>query len=555
MKKGLIFALTGALFANVPPNETTIPQLKELERSQENLTRPKLSPIKNVSSAILKNAEKISFVFNGVVFSGTSPLTEAEMQSVFKPYLHKKISVSKFQMLVAKLNNKFMAAGFILSKAYIPKQKARAGVIKLNLIAGHFRKYIIVGNPPANIREKIEHLIKPVMQEKPMNTKTLEHALFTLNNIPGFSIKSIISPNKKYEHAANLTLITKTLDTFVSAQADNYLNKLDGSVRIGATFENYDVFPGGMLAASVSQSINPEVSDYMILRSKLPLGKNGDFMQLRYTTLKNKPNYATLNIPTGNDENIGRSKLWQISFTHPIEQTRLYSQNIFFELSKNKNSLNSETFTNDFEDNISAMKLGSSWNFIGPKYTKNKLSITWTHGLGSAFGAGYENPSRQGGELNFDKLNVNLISHRFITPILQGEMHIYAQTGYNVLLSAEEFAFGGRYCGIGYDPSEMMGDDGFCIHKQLNMILPKPNKVGLKNWYAFAFHDNGAIKNKSHDTNSIAYDEASSFGLGLGMQFSSNIHAKLLYGLPLDHDIGLERNRKGRLFFNVSYHD
>lgn len=532
--------------------ESTISQLKELERADESFAGPKYTKPQVKKAGVIKNAEKVKFVLKGIVFSGKSPIPEQEMQQVFAKYLNKKISVQKLHELVQELSNTFMSKGYILSKAYIPKQKSKNGIIKISIIAGHFKSYTIAGNPPANIKAKIDELIKPVMREHPMNTKTLENALLTINQIPGCSVRSIISPHKNIDQAAHLTLVTEVKDSYFSAHADNYLNRVDGSVRLDAELKNYDVFPGSELGIRASQTVNPEVSHYIILNSKFPLGLKGNFVNFSYTSLKNRPNYSAIGFTI---DTTGRSKIWRVSVTHPIINTRLYSQNIFFDLKKANTTLESTTA---FDDRIAAFDIGSSWSFLGPKFSKSNIAITWEHGLGSAFGAGKttQNLSRQDGSFNFNKFNLHFKSSKFINPIMNASIDVYAQTSYDVLLAPEEFAFGGRYCGIGYDPSEMMGDDGYCVHKQLNILLPKPNKVGLKNWYAFAFHDNGIIKNRTIDTSTaLKRDEASSFGLGLGMQFNSKIHAKLLYGLPLDHDIGLENNRKGRLFFNVSYHD
>ena len=559
MKRTLYLSVFLSGFSYANPNiqqESAISQLQELERDTDNNLAPRVSPIKQTQVKSIKNADKIMFVFKGVVLEGKSPLSQAEMLATFADYKHKKISVSMFQKLVNRLNSKFMAAGYILTRAYIPHQKAKNGVIKVAIAAGHFTGYDVMGNPPKSMREKIDHLIKPVLKEKPVNIKTLEHALLVLNQIPGFSVKSVISPNKKQKHAVHLTLITKSLATHLSAFSDNYLNRLDGSARLTANFDNYDVFPGSMLGLRISQTINPEVSNYMVATSKFPLGKNGDYLGLKYTTIKNSPNYSVLNPALASSQSAANSKTWQLSVTHPMQQTRLYSQDIFFDLNKITSNLDNSVFGNDFEDRISTMRLGSSWNFIGPKFSKARMTLSWTHGLGSAFGAGYETPSRENGELVFDKFNLNLTSIKNINSIMQAEMHVYAQTSYNILLSAEEFAVGGRYCGIGYDSSELVGDDGYCVHKQLNIALPSPRKFGINNWHAFAFHDNGLIRNKSHDTSTQSKkDKASSVGMGIAMKFSHNLAGKLLYALPLDHDIGLESDKKqrGRVFFNISY--
>lgn len=549
----LLLAWVSSMAVPTIQQQSTISQQKELERADEIFVTPKYSLPEIAKPRYIKNAEKIDFILKGIVFSGESPIPENEMQKIFAKHINSKISVSKLQDLVRELSNTFMSQGYILSKAYIPKQQAKNGIIKINILAGHFKSYSITGNLPQNIKDKINELVKPVMREHPMNTKTLENALLVMNKIPGCSVRSIISPHSNIDQAAHLTLVTEVKDSYLYASADNYLNRLDGSARVAANLKNYDVFPGGELGISAAQSLNPEVSHYMILNSKFPLGLKGDFIDLSYTSLKNKPNYVALGLALNSN---GKSKIWSALITHPIKNTRLYSQNLFFNLKKIKTSIEG---TSQFEDRISSFDIGSNWSFIGPKFTESNLSLSWAHGLGSAFGAGYDTPSRKNGSLNFNKFYLHFRSSKFINPVLNANIDVYAQTSYDILLAPEEFAFGGRYCGIGYDASEMMGDDGYCLHKQINIMLPKPNKIGLANWYAFAFHDNGVIKNKSHDNfANVKRDEAASFGVGLGMKVNSNIRAKMLYGLPLNHDIGLEdiaNKRKGRVFFNVNYQD
>lgn len=553
-----ISVLSTVVLAQTYDQGTTVPQLNEIKSADKLKLKIDTKKPKAVKSSPIANAASIKFKLKGIKLLGNKSIPSSEIMKIFADVINKKITVKELQSIVNKVSELYLAKGFILSHAYIPPQEAKDGIIKIKLVEGYVKGFKLVGKLDEENNNKIRHLLKPISKEKPLRSQTLENAIYTINQIPGVRSKSLLSPNKDQKHAAILTIMSKFKDSSMDVGMDNYINKLDGSARLSANVENYSVITGGKIGLKYGQTINPEKSKYFTANTKMPLFYNGDFLDVNYTSVRNKPNYLAIGINTVNDT--GNSKIWNFLVTHPIKQTRHFSQNLIFNISRNNtNLIDSTNNSMKFDDTITSMRIGSIWTYLGRNNAQNYLSFTWSRGL-PALGADNTLPSRPGGNLKYSKINMEFEGTKSITRQLQATVNVSAQKSYNRLLSSEEFSFGGKYCGIGYDAGEMMGDDGYCVHKQINLLLPNANKFGLQRWYGFAFHDKGEVRNKTFPTLNTPSsqkdkDFASSFGLGLNIKFNGNMQAQVLYALPLDKDVALENNRKGRVFFTFQLRD
>lgn len=531
--------------------------IENQSKTLENVTPDKKSPVKTKK---ISKAEQTFFVLRGVNITGGKSLTEQEKRAPFNAFIGKKISVLKFQQLVNQLNETYLRKGLILSHAFIPPHEASNGIVKVVLVEGYLKTLYLKGNAGPGIKTKARKLLQQALQQKPLKNDTLEHALLMINKIPGISAKSMISPHEKEELSANLTLIINQKFSHVSFSSDNYLNRMDGAIRIGTTLDNYNLIPGSKIQVSAAQAMNPNRSNYVITSAEKAIGDHGDNIMFSYSLLKNSPNYLAVTGRASQDEN-GVTKIWKMRIHHPIIETRRFRNNIDFSLDRNNTVLVSGSTTR-FHDIISSLRVGSNLAFLGPFDSSNNLSLTWSHGLGSAFGARVgttSNPtaaSRQDGKLNYNKISASYSSTKNLNSTIQLAFQVSAQAGYEPLLAAEEFSIGGQNCGAGYDPGELMGDSGYCAHSQVNFRMPK-NNLNVIEWHSFGFYDRGYVKNQETQTNAI--DKAASAGFGVSSTLNKNWHAQVLYALPLNHEVALEKENnaadsyKGRVFFSLYY--
>lgn len=556
MRKYTLIVLASSCLASGTGNYLNA-QTKQIEKNHKETSKVSKDNQKPTEVSNISDAEKIFFVLNKVQFVHGKSLTEEEKNQPFKNYIGKRISVSKFRSLVNELNAIYLSKGLILSHAYIPPQKARNGIIKIILVEGSINKLYIKGKLAPEIRAKIETIMRPVLKQNPLRNRELEHAKLLINDLPGISARSIISPNKDEKLKANITILVEQKDFQFGLHSDNYLNRLDGAMRLGANFIRHNFIPGTSFAVSVGQAINPNRSNYFKTYAKYFLGDMGDSILFSYLHLKNRPNYSAIGFRVSPNE-IGITKLWHIDISHPVILNRQYKQKVEFGISRN-NTILSDNSGLKFSDTVASIDLSSSMNFIALLDGQNSLTLTWSRGLGHALGAQDDKSSRPNAKLNYTKVNVDYQYQKDITPQLHLSFHTIGQLGFSPLLASQEFSAGGQACGIGYDPGELIGDSGVCAHTQMNYILPKAKDLGLNYWYGFSFYDHAYIKNQPDGQNTILTDNADSFGVGLYMSISKKFSWQALYALPLNHVVALEKQAdnskayKGRVFFMAHY--
>lgn len=118
-------------------------------------------------------------------------------------------------------------------------------------------------------------------------------------------------------------------------------------------------------------------------------------------------------------------------------------------------------------------------------------------------------------------------------------------------LSSEEFGFGGKDYGRGYDPSEIVGDDGYAGKIELQWNQPYDLDF-VDKYHVYTFFDAGRVWNNDPVTASQGIDTATSTGLGVRATFAKDVNAGLMIAYPLDRSVQTTGNQGPRIFFNLS---
>jgi hemolysin activation/secretion protein len=118
------------------------------------------------------------------------------------------------------------------------------------------------------------------------------------------------------------------------------------------------------------------------------------------------------------------------------------------------------------------------------------------------------------------------------------------------LLSSQQFGLGGKRFGRGYEPSEMIGDNGvgFTVEPRVDLPLSIPSTQTQ----AYAFYDVGKVWTKAPLAGQAAHESLSSAGIGVRFQIGAHVAANFEIAKPLTHDIASQGNRKVRPLFSLS---
>lgn len=164
------------------------------------------------------------------------------------------ITLGQIETIADKITRFYRERGFILAKAYIPKQEVRDGIVTLTLLLG------VLGSVDVNNNELYsESTLKSVFDDMltmPVTNAQVEENLYLINDFPGVSVNGYFEPgyqvgdtkltiNVKNENKYNFNI---RLDNHGTDSTGRYRTYADAQVN--NLFGNADLFNLSVLNAS-----------------------------------------------------------------------------------------------------------------------------------------------------------------------------------------------------------------------------------------------------------------------------------------------------------------
>lgn len=502
----------------------------------DRLPKPEAKPAERPAST--ENGVKVtvtSFRFRGF----DSLASEAELQALVAGSVGMSLSFSDLQALTTRITvylryNK----GYLLARAYLPKQDVTAGVIEIAIIAGEMDNTIdIKSKDQTRIKaQKLRDLISAVMTPgKPLRSEDIERAILLMNDLPG-----------------------------VKAKADLQPGELSGTTRLVV-----EVAEGPLLSGSISTD------------------NHGD----RYTGIWRGNGYLSINDPFGNGEQLslsltGAENLFQgrAAYTLPVGASglnwSLAYNGLYYQLGGDLASTNSsgraDTITTGVTYPLLRIRKASVWSGLNIEYmllTDSNNGITTRDrnllvGSGSLNGLAYdylngggmtsaainlyggnldlsgvkenkvadENGPRAGG--GFFRTTYSLARLQRLTDQLTLFSTLRGQFSSGNLDSSQKFTLGGISGVRAYPTGEASGDDGHAFTAEARMELPF-----MPSWAAtqlIGFFDTGWVKlNNSPWTGAITNASGkndywlSGAGMGLNIGKSGSYSLRVGYARAL----------------------
>lgn len=483
---------------------------------------PSVQPTPPQTPAISAEAAKYSFVLKGVHLEGNSVYSNDELQSLFKPYLNHEITVAKLQGLVQDITNKYQEAGYFLSKAFLPPQEIANGVVQVRIVEGYISQIAIQGVKSERLIKFINEYGDKIKVVRPVKLTKLERYLLLLNDIPGFSIKSVIEPDPSTPLGSKLTLVSKITPLQATLQQDNYQTPYLGpneSTAFGSL--NSFILPGGTIYMRALTADQQHKLSYYELRHDQTIGPSGLVLTVDGYTTKTNPQFilAPLQI-------MGASDDANVAVSYPIIRSRERNLSIagqFDYMNNSSNALGEQlyydlirdvTITTTYNDTLwkgddaASLILDKGFSSLGHNRFHSRLDAVgdYLKIVGTLSRTQYLKDTR-------------FSLYAFVT----------AQYANKILPSAETFTFGGPYLGRGYDWSQFTGDMGVAGKTEFRMSF-NPNFPLLKQIQYYTFFDIGELTSLIPRVTRVS---GASTGFGLRAMLMNHLNAEGFVGKPL----------------------
>jgi hemolysin activation/secretion protein len=555
----VIFSGFGVSDALAQEEATTIANPGRVqERLQRDDLTPTVSPNVEVKDAILQavpeGADQIKFNLTSIQLDGVTVYSEAELMPVYQDKLGTDVSLADIYVIATALTNNYRNDGYILTQVVVPPQTIEAGIVRLQVVEGFIDGITIEGEEDQGALDLIESYASRIRTGRALNIRDMERYLLLINDLPGLSARSVLSPSPTLAGAADLQIII-TRDYFDAlVAADNYGSRFLGPVQfttaagINSMFgQNERVAAQFVYAPGHSQR---ELA-YFDLSYEMPIFSHGTKVQLFASRTHTEPGFGL-----GVFGIKGRSEFYSVQVSHPFIRSR--TENLTaYAIADHRNLESSSILSQTVIDRIRAARAGARYEFLDTLFGVgiNAVNVEIAQGL-DVFGASEEGGprlTRTEGDPQFFKVNVNAQRLQRVTNSVNLLVAARGQMSNGPLLSSEEFGIGGMSMGRGYDSSELVGDEG--LAGQIEVQWNEPHKFDspyIEDYQLFSFYDVGSVWQDDFTTIKQKRDTLASAGFGARFDFAGDIDADLTVAFPLNRDVQTENDEGKRVFIGLS---
>jgi hemolysin activation/secretion protein len=475
---------------------------------------------------------KIHFKLMKVNITGNTIFATATLESIFQPSYNKTISLADLQGLVNQVTTKYRAAGYVLSRAILPPQQIKNGIVAVQVIEG-FISHIDVKSNNIWATKIVRKYSENILNSRPLQVHLLERDLLLMNDLPGISVKSVITPSKTVPGAADLTLVTEKTNVNAYTSYDNYGTRYLGPLEMGVGASlNGVTAPGSSDGVQYLTVTRVNELQYIAFNHSNPFGSNGLKMNLGYSYTHTLSGFVLTPLDVQ-----GVNKLLYADVSYPWIRSR--SENFYLHSTFNYQTVSSTILEQPFyEDLLRTLVIGGDYNVIDRFRGINDIRLDMEKGF-DIFGARQHlNQSRPMGVPNFFKASLTLSRLQALPWQLSLLGAINGQYAFQPLLVTEQYSYGGSQWGRGYMPSEIVGDDGLAFKIELHRDSLY-DKAWLQGIQYYVFYDAGLIWNRD-GINLPPKQTATSTGVGARFTFLPKLTANVFYAKPLTHSLSTQ---------------
>lgn len=473
MKAGTILRLTAASLltatASVAGGQTApvIPSTADISRTRVPERRAPAAKFElriesPEASAVPKAVDLIEFEVNDIVIKGVSTYAKSEVDAIFKPLLGTKITLVKLREVTAKLEAKYRADGYFLSRAFIPAQRVRKGVLNVQVIEGYVSD-IIIDSEDERLAHRLNKTLKPILSHRPIRLSDVETALLRINDMPGVVASSVLKPGTK-TGASELVLTASNAPISVGASLSNTGSAEIGPWTLGTNASISRPFgrTGSLdLTAAVGDQSASEIKSGSV-RYTEPLGHAGASVSIGALVAQANPGGSVKALDISS---------FVTSFTAKVHTPVLRSRQdtLFLDVGLSVNGTKTTTGIAALpadrllsRDKTTVGEFSLSYQQNGFLNGSTTISAGVFHRFGF-FGANTSTtpkPSVIGSDIRFTRLTYSLQRTQFFPKQFSAMFQIQGQYTKDSLVSGELISFGGPAIGRGYDPSLIAGDRG-----------------------------------------------------------------------------------------------
>lgn len=464
-----------------------------------------------------------TFMVGTIRHEGQLLLTESEFARLTRPFTGRALGVAHINVLLERINQALVAAGYITSRAYVGSQSLAQGTLTITILPGRIEQLLYNGSPVDAPGHLGVRLALPMSQGDILRLADIEQAVDQLNRLRRNNAQVQIRPGTQPGGSIVEFANTPQGGARYSATLDNHGAAATGRLRIQAAMELGNVL--GLMESlnaglSTSQDTNAVYATFAV-----PWGYNTFAGMASYSEYQNLVGDAAIVF--------GTTRSYTLSFNRLIARDQHSKTAVDLSLSRRASSraINNATLAPQAQTVLRA-----GVNRLARFSTRHGLG-QWTVDGGVSRGLRALGASRDGPGLppeaaryDFTKLEISGSLERPVTEGSVWRSRAAAQWSRRPLYSSEQIFAGGVGSVRGFAESALGGDKGAWWRNEWAWQKASPLWQGRLRYEPYLFLDGARLATLSdHRTRTL-------LGAGAGLRVAhAKGYAEIVLGKPLRH--------------------
>ncbi|SMP07417.1 Hemolysin activation/secretion protein [Desulfurobacterium pacificum] len=475
-------------------------------------------------SCFASQEQKVFLTIKKIVVEGNTLVPSSEIEKITDKYIGKPLTLKTLDEIASSITDLLLRKGFITSRAYIPPQKVKNGVVVIKIAEGRVGNIYIEGG----ISEKKKLFVLSFFEDlkgKVLNKRQIERKLLVLNDNPGLKVTADLKKGKEPLTTDVYLKVKKQRDVKGKVFLNNWGSKYTSRIRYGLGLDIGNVFLEGS-RLSFSGIVG---SSYHRLHSgsvsyEIPAGRNG--LRTGFWGSFGNSNLgrelAVLNIKS-------YSRAFGFYFNYPF--VKLVNKELDFQFSFNsvysKQTMLGATTS---EDHVRYVQ-GTVLYRKNEVFSQNLMEFSVTQGLGATFGSGDNEAeaSRYNASTKFTKFNLGLTRVQRLTESVFGVLKFKGQYSKSILMSSQDFYIGGPASIRGFLLTQYGGDSGYSLSGELRWA-PTPDRQSLQ---FLCFFDTGKVFLNHPYSGQEKKRALTGAGFGMRLNLPGDFRIKADVGYPI----------------------
>ena len=492
------------------------------------------------------NVEELSLTLGDIVVEGSTVYSADDLAYLYQDRVGQEIALAEVFEIADRITARYRNDGYILSRAIVPPQTIADGVVRIDIVEGYINAVRIEGDVPEG-QSLLNAYADRIMNSRPLSIRDLERYLLFFRDLPGIEAEATISPAQDTPGASDLVILVEyeALDGFV--RVDNRGTKYNGpgQVWLGAGFNSLtDTHQRTALTFATAGKDMKELR-YFDFGYERHIDAEGRRLHVNLTETDSRPGHTlrVLDIDS-------RNQTFKIGVTNPLLRSRARNLSLYADFVV-RNSHTTIFTTTLSKDRVRFISLGALYDSIDRLGGVNQLGVRLDQGV-DILGASKEGStdlSREGGRMEFTRLSLNASRLQRLNDNWSFLTNFTSQVASTKLLASEEFGVGGERCVRGYDPSEVTGDQGYCVLLEMRY----GQNVDTTGYQLYGFYDTGEVRRRLPGALGKTARLASA-GLGVRLNYREQLSGSFEITWPQMNIVDTRSIDVGsnRIFFNLT---